>query len=30
MEDEGKQGRDEIYRKIFNEEIMTEENKRKR
>ena len=30
MEGEGKQGKDKIYPKICNEEIMTEENKRKR
>ena len=30
IEVEGKQERDEIYRKICNEEIMTEENKRRR
>ena len=30
MEGEGKQGKDKIYPKIFNEEIMTEENKRRR
>ena len=30
IEVEGKQERDETYRKIFNEEIITEENKRRR